>query len=371
MTAPLLLHVFPSFSIGGAQARFITLAERFGARYRHAIVAMDGDTRAGARLPSSLDVSFPTVSIRKGETLKNLRRMRRAAAEIAPDVLITSNWGSIEWTLVNIFPAVPHIHMEDGFGPEERDHQLPRRVWTRRLALRRALVMLPSRTLLAIAEDVWKLPREKLRYIPNGIDLTRFRPATAPAAGDGAAVTIGTVAGLRPEKNVARLLRAFAILRAERPARLIVAGDGPERARLQSLAGELGIAADVAALYAGLDIFALSSDTEQMPISVLEAMAAGLPVAATDVGDIAVMVSEANAGYLAARDAPSLATQLARLAADADPRRAIGAANRARVEQHYDIARMVRDHAALIEEARARDTRRGQPNNATIPDTSL
>jgi glycosyltransferase involved in cell wall biosynthesis len=380
MIPPLLLHVFPSFAIGGAQARFITLAARFGARYRHAIVAMDGDTSAGARLPSSVEVSYPRVNIRKGDTLGNLRRIRRAVAEIAPDVLITSNWGSIEWALINLFPAVPHIHMEDGFGPEERDHQLPRRVWTRRLALRRALVMLPSRTLLAIAEGVWKLPRGNLRYIPNGIDLTRFRPVTATTARDGAKVTIGTVAGLRAEKNVERLLRAFAILRADRPASLIVAGDGPERARLERLAGELGIAADVsfvgqlddpAPLYHRLDIFALSSDTEQMPISVLEAMAAGLPVAATDVGDIAGMISTSNAGFLAARDAPSLADSLARLASDVWSRRTIGAANRARVEQDYDLARMVRAHAALIEEARVGSARRSQQNKATMPDTIL
>ena len=110
-------------------------------------------------------------------------------------------------------------------------------------------------------------------------------------------------------------------------ARLVIIGDGPERQTLERLAAELGIADRVrfaghvaapAAEYARFDVFALPSDTEQMPLSVLEAMAAGLPVVSTDVGDVRAMVAEENAPLLVPKDDAALAA-LDRLIAVAPP----------------------------------------------------
>jgi glycosyltransferase involved in cell wall biosynthesis len=165
------------------------------------------------------------------------------------------------------------------------------------------------------------------------------------------------VAALRPEKNLARLLRAFALVRALRPCRLVIAGGGPERAGLEALAGELGVAgevdfpghvADTPALYAGFDAFALSSDTEQMPISVLEAMAAGLPVAATDVGDVRAMLAPENGAEVVAQDAAALAAALAGLLADPARRALLGAANRRRAEADFDQETMFAAWHALF-----------------------
>lgn len=353
MSAPLLLHVFPSFAVGGAQVRFAAVANHFGPAYRHAVVAMDGDFTCRERLDPGLDVSFPDPGLGKGDTLGNLRRIRRFLGELRPSAMVTSNWGTIEWAMANALPLVRHVHMEDGFGPDERDGQLPRRVWTRRLALRRATVMLPSRTLLRIAAEVWRLPARRLRYVPNGVDLARFAPKRRAAAG---VPVIGAVAALRAEKNLGRLLRAFA--QVDLPARLVVIGDGPERAALEGLAVELGIAECVrfaghiaapAAEYAGFDVFALSSDTEQMPLSVLEAMAAGLPVVSTDVGDVQSMVAEANAPLLAPRDDAALAAALTAALRDPAEARRIGAANRAKTERDFDEAGMFRSYAALFD----------------------
>jgi glycosyltransferase involved in cell wall biosynthesis len=169
---------------------------------------------------------------------------------------------------------------------------------------------------------------------------------------------VATVAALRAEKNLGRLLRAFAAATGARPARLVIVGDGPERAGLEALAAELGVAqrvsflghiADPAPLYAGFDLFALSSDTEQMPIAVIEAMAAGLPVAATDVGDVRAMLAEANAPWLGPRDDAALTSSLGALLDDAALRSRIGAANRARALQAFDQERMFAAYAALFD----------------------
>jgi glycosyltransferase involved in cell wall biosynthesis len=368
MREKLILHVFPSFAAGGAQMRFVALANHWGPAYRHAVIALDGDLGARSRLSPALDIVFPPAPRADGALPMRLWHTRRLLARLRPDVLVTSNWGAIEWAVANLVPMARHIHTEDGFGAAERDRQIPRRVWTRRLSLRKSLVVVPSRTLLRIAEEVWRLPLGRIRYVPNGIDLGRFRPPKASQNGHhnglepmGPAV-IGCVAGLRPEKNVARLLRAARILAPAHPLRLVIAGDGPERGRLEELAGELGLAVeflgdvpDPAPLYQSFDLLALSSDTEQMPLSVLEAMASGLPIAASDVGDIAAMVAPENRIFISGRDEAALARSLGALLADATRRRAIGAANRLRAEQDFDEQAMFLRYRALIEGLKERE----------------
>jgi glycosyltransferase involved in cell wall biosynthesis len=350
--SPLLLHVFSTFAVGGAQVRFAALANRYPGVWRHAIVAMDGNLACRARLAPSVAASFPAVAVAKGDMPGNLRRCRRTLLELRPDLLVTYNWGSIEWALANLLVRVRQVHIEDGFGPEEQERQLPRRVWTRRLALRRAVVAVPSRTLERIARDLWRLPQ--VRYIPNGVDLASFAPAKESR--EGSEPVIGTVAALRPEKHLARLLEAFALLPS--PARLVIVGDGPERAALEGLATRLGIAgaveflgqqADPRSALRSFDLFALSSDTEQMPLSVLEAMASGLPVAATDVGDLSAMLAAENRPFVVAPQVEALAQAMAALLADPRRRQAIGAANRARAERAFDQEVMFAAYAALFD----------------------
>jgi glycosyltransferase involved in cell wall biosynthesis len=252
-----------------------------------------------------------------------------------------------------LLPICRHIHVVDGFGLEEREIQVRRRVLIRRWALARSLVVLPSRNLVRIAADIWKLSPSRIRYVPNGVDLARFSPGSAHSAGEP---TIGTVAALRNEKNLPRLLRAFRLATAEQPGRLTIVGDGAERPMLESLASELGIAErvlftgqrdDTPALYRGFDIFALSSDTEQMPLSVIEAMASGLPISTTDVGDVRTMVAEENAPFVVHRDDVALAGSLSALLRDRDLRARIGSANLAKARRDFDQAGMFSAWGAL------------------------
>ena len=350
-----LLHVFPTFAVGGSQMRFAQLARLHGERYRHTVIALDGKTDMAERL-SGLPVTCEALQFDKRKPLQTWGRFRAALHTIRPDVLFTYNWGAIEWALINRLEGVTrHIHIEDGFGPEEASKQLKRRIWARRLALsgKNTIVVLPSRNLEKIALNIWALAPQRVRFISNGIDCPRFA-VPARERSDGR-IVIGTVASLRREKNIARLIQAFAAIAATRDLELLIVGDGAERQGLEQLARERNIAGQVRFAgqsnrpedwYPRMDIFALSSDTEQMPLSVLEAMAAGLPVAATAVGDVAQMVSAENRDYVV--PAQDFAAALARLADDAAVRRGIGLANEKRARENFDENVMAAQYAALI-----------------------
>lgn len=354
-SAQRLLHVFPTFAVGGAQMRFAALAKAFGDRYRHTVLALDGNYACAQRVAANLPVRYEAVDAPKQATLGNVRRFRRRLRELTPDALVTYNWGAIEWAMANIPRLARHIHIEDGFGPEERAGQICRRVFTRRLVLARSTVVLPSRNLWQIATTVWGLDPRRVHYVPNGIDLGRFA-GTARDPGD--VPIIGTVAGLRAEKNVSRLLRAFRHVAAAMPARLVIVGDGPERGALAALSEQLGLASRVefvgqidepAPFYRLFDIFALSSDTEQMPLSVIEAMASGLPIAATDVGDVMAMVAEANRAFITPLDEMLLAGAIRTLVADGMLRAHLGAANQAKAVAEFDQATMVAAFGTLFD----------------------
>jgi glycosyltransferase involved in cell wall biosynthesis len=358
--APLLLSVFSTFGVGGPQVRFAAIANHFADRFRHVIMAMDGDFACSERLSPGLNVDFWPLEHRKGQSLVNRRMFRQILRITQPASLVTYNWGTIEWAMANLPKVVRHVHVEDGFGPEEARHQLQRRVWARRILLRNSDVIVPSHQLERLALDVWRLKARRVHYIPNGIACARF--AHAPRSRQDDRPVIGTVAALREEKNLIRLLDAFRMVRESCASRLVICGDGEEREKLVRYAATLGISndvtftgrrGDVENVYASFDVFALSSDTEQMPTSVIEAMAAGLPIASTEVGDVGTMVAAQNRRFVVPVDARSLAQALTDLLRDETLRREVGAANRARALREFSDDKMFAAYGAWFAGAQA------------------
>ena len=325
------------------------------------IIAMDGVTTARERLNSDVTATFPMVENRKGDLIGNLKRFRAVIRQLAPAALLTHNFGSIEWALASRFSSVRHVHVEDGFGPEERSKQLQRRVWLRRLALRNRPVILPSQTLLEIASKIWRLNPAFLHYIPNGIDVSRFSARDLsfewPSEKSNDGPVIGTVAALRPEKNIARLIYAFQIVAAQTPARLLIVGDGPQRSELTQLANDLSLSDRIYfsghvtkpdTLIKSMDIFAMSSDTEQMPISLLEAMAAGCPVASTDVGDIVQMLPAAERKFVTPCDHTALGKALLSLVHSPELRQTLGHACQSRAQEKFDQSQMFAKWSSML-----------------------
>jgi glycosyltransferase involved in cell wall biosynthesis len=213
--------------------------------------------------------------------------------------------------------------------------------------------------------DVERFPTEKVHVIPNGVDVACFHPRQSGEAvrselGLGPTTpVIGIVAALRPEKNHALFLQAAKIVRDRIPAaKFLIVGDGPQRAALLELAGQLALSdavhflgnrSDVPEVLAAMDIFALTSQIEANPVSILEAMASGKPVVAPRVGSIGESVSDGETGYLTAPgDLLQVADRLAELAADPQKARRMGQAGRAVVVAHWSLEGMVEGYEQLI-----------------------
>lgn len=361
MTEPVrMLHVFATLGRGGPQIRAMQLLARLGHGYAHTFVAMDGRHDALELLPR--DVVHDVVAVQRLPFVASVRRFAGLLRQRRPNLLLTYNWGAIEAVAAGWWTGVcPIVHHEDGFGPEEQVQRLSRRSWLRRWLLRRtAAVVVPSHNLLAIAQREWHLA-ERVHCLPNGVDLQRFAPAANRATGD-APLTLGSVGGLRAEKDHATLLRAVAAMRER--VRVLLVGDGPERPRLEALTQELGIAervtfagasSDPAPHYRAMDVFVLSSRTEQMPLSLLEAMASGLPCAATAVGDVARILPEGSrAALVPPGDPAALAGALDALCSDVARRRAEGQRNRAHAEQHYELGGCLDRFLAIYRSALSR-----------------
>jgi glycosyltransferase involved in cell wall biosynthesis len=359
-----ILHCHSTFSLGGKEARSVRLMNAFGDAAEHAILSAMPD-RLGARdaIDRDVAVSFPedAPSLTGRPSPSRLFRLSRYLRRF--DLVLTYNWGGFDAVMARRwFGGPPLVHHEDGFNEDEAERLNPKRNAYRRLGLRGAYALVvPSARLERIARDAWG--REPVR-IPNGVPVARFaHPPDAEIPGlerQPGEILIGTVAGLRAVKNLPRLVRALAAMQA-RNARLVIVGEGPESERIAAEARARGVAArlvmpgflsDPARWLGRFDIFALSSDSEQFPISLIEAMAAGLPAVATAVGDVPGIVSEDNRPLIVEpADEAAFAAALDSLADRADLRKAIGQANREKAMAEFDEKGMIARYGRLYGEA--------------------
>jgi glycosyltransferase involved in cell wall biosynthesis len=371
---PHLLHVFPSFVPAGTEMRTVNLIAGFDGELRHSILSLDGRTTAAGRLPPGAPVrllpSFP-----KAGSMVTTARLRSLLRREAPDLVLTYNWGAFDMLLAAHSLGIRRvIHHEDGFDADEAHSFKRRRILARRVALLGVpRVVVPSSGLRDIATRLWKVPEERVLLIRNGIRLDAYTPAGGHPDRDptvrrelgipAGALVIGTVGHLRAEKNFVRLLDACAALDPALGVHVLIVGEGAQRAALEAraarpdLAGRVhlaGYSPDPPRFYRAMDLFALSSDTEQMPVCVLEAMGSGLAVASTDVGDVRAVLPPEQAPFLVPLDGPATAAGLSRalgaLARDPEARRRLGQLNRRRVEESFSFADMLAAYRRVYHE---------------------
>lgn len=336
-----------------------------GSAFGHQVIALNGDFGAASAIQSGIRAESIQPPAR--DTSPYFWTLARLIDKHRPALVCTYNWGTIEATLgARLTRHCPVIHNECGFGPDEAVARKTHRSWTRRLILNTIYrTVVTSRNLQRIAQNEFGLPSAKVQLIPTGVDAERYRPwrnqpgRRALAIADDTTL-FGFVGSLRPEKNLPLLLRAFASANIGN-SKLMLVGEGALRLELEALAGELGIAehvvfaghaANPAEYLAMFDVFTLSSVTEQVSNAVLEAMASGLPIVCTNVGDNADLLGEpGQALCVPSGDIPAFARRMHDLAANPDLRAKLGRANRQRCLEHYSSQSMVRAYGELYQAA--------------------
>ena len=249
-------------------------------------------------------------------------------------------------------PLLLTLHGTDVPPPEAPEGHV---LLVRALALGAAALTAPSAALAAHARDRLQLPPERaVDVIPNFVDTDRFQPGDRaalmahfpPRDWTGVAV-LGHASNFRPVKRVADVLGIFARVRRERPAVLVLAGDGPERPRIEEEARRLGLAQDVSfagavrdlpPLLRACDLFLLPSAHESFGLAALEAMSCGVPVLASRVGGLPEVVDDDGGVLLPAGDLDAMAAAALRLLADPAARRALSLSARARSLRLFQTA---------------------------------
>lgn len=382
---PLIVHLIHQLGVGGLENGLVNLINQMPpARYRHAIVCLKDATPFQQRIRAP-SVQVISLHKREGKDWPHYLRLYRVLRELRPALIHTRNLGGIEGQLLAALAGV-NLRVHGEHGREMAD--LHGTGWQSTLLrkLMRPLVghyTAVSGDLETWLVDVIGVPRRKVTQIGNGVDSLQFHPRLGPAAGIGPpgflcnnAFVIGSVGRMVDIKDFMSLVQAFLLLLAQEPGprsrlRLVIAGDGPERAACQAMLHDAGVAAlawlpgardDVAQLMRAMDLFVLPSLAEGSSNTILEAMASGLPVVATNVGGNVDLVQPGWTGTLVESGAPG---QLADAIADyynlpeLGPRH--GMRGRRQVLAEHSLAAMAGAYLALYDAMLASTCAPGHP----------
>jgi glycosyltransferase involved in cell wall biosynthesis len=350
-----ILLLINTFDMGGAERVYIELARGLcGQRFR--VVAACLQARSGRVADELRGSGADVVNLGAKRSspaglLRLVRFLRREQIDVVYTFLIHSHVvGRFAGRLAGV-PVVLSSQQTMGWeGPLGRRLNRFTSRWCS------AIVAVSEQVRNYLVREVG-VPAGKVVTIHNAVDLTRFsHPASSIARPQ---ILIGSVARLNPEKDHATLLKAFEVVcRGYPSARLVLAGDGPERPRLERLAEELGIHArvgflgevtDVASVYRQFDLYVQASHVEGFSLAILEAQASALPVVVSDVGGNAEAVLNGRTGLLVPpRDVDALASAICRLLDDPQLARSLGDQARAHVAERYSLTSMVAATVALI-----------------------
>lgn len=299
-------------------------------------------------------------------------RLARVLRQERVDVVHSNNWGTLAESVLAAkwarTPSIVHTQhgLEYGIGDSRSRDRHPLRMLAKRVAARWIdRIVAVSHEVQAMVVKEWRVPDRKVSVIHNGIALTarrlgdeeRLERRRRIGLGPGDYV-IGSVGIFRPVKDFPTLVRAMAhVASRSTGARLVLVGDGPsrleieqmvERLKLQPFVRFLGMRADVEDLLPIMDLFVLCSFSEGISLSILEAMAAGVPVVATDVGGNPEIIGQSGVGVLVPPRSPrKTADAILSLLRDPDRRRAMGVLAQERVRERFSLQRMASDYEAL------------------------
>ena len=373
MTAkPLVVHVIYRLDVGGLETLMIECINRMPPeRYRHAIVCLTTSSAFEKKITAP-DVAVYSLHKAPGLSLGTHIEFFKLVRRLKPAVVHTYNLAAIEYHLMAAMAGVPaRLHAEHGRDAGDPHGQNRKHNLLRRLISPLIHRFVPvSVDLQSWLQHVVQIPANKLQLVPNGVDTDRFaaqrdadlhrNPLPFPAD----SIVLGTVGRLQAVKDHQCLIDAFAHLRELLPMlaprlRLAIIGDGPCSAALHQRVQALGLQDvvwlpgardDIALLMQHFDLFVMSSIAEGTPVTILEAMASGIPIVATRVGGIPEVVQPGVDGQLvAAKDPRALAAAVASYCTDPAIARQHGANGRTKVEAHFSIKTTVAAYLALYD----------------------
>ena len=348
--------------VGGAQSYVAALLPALAERYEVVLAAHgEGPLRAAAAEAGARFVPLRHVRrpIRPWRDLAGLVELSRLLRRERPQILhASSSKAGVLGRLAAVATRVPiRFFTVHGwaFSAYSGLPSLLYRITDRLMAPLTTVTICVSENELAAGLEAGTCRAERTVVIRNAVDVS----AASRARHDRATPRLIAVGRLKAPKDFLTLIRAFAAL-PEGSFEALIVGDGPDRGAVEDEIRRLGLEervrlvgerSDVPALLADADLFVLSSRSEGLPVSVLEAMAAELPVVASGVGGLAELVVDGETGILVPPGAPEpLAAALGRLVEDRDLRRRFGAAGRTRAEALFDLAVFRRAHVELYEQ---------------------
>jgi glycosyltransferase involved in cell wall biosynthesis len=357
------LFLTPSLRAGGAERQTSILLPGLRRRGVDArIIALDGGGPFVAPLRSA-GVPVEVLDMRHQLDLAPLARSQLMRS-FTPDVVISRGVSGLYiGHALSLWRRAPHVYNDH--RPVGVEVSRRRRLMTRMLARH-------LRSVIVVSDDQTRewleigCRREQVVVIANGVPISsaaasRIEVREELGISQDAVVAL-LAARMRPVKRVPDFVRVVRSARDERPELVaVIAGDGDDRALVERLAdGDpairvLGHRDDIPRLLAAADVFVLSSDAEALPMAILEAMSAGLPVLATSSGGVATAVSDGESGLLVAPgDMGALREGLIRLAGDSELRRAMGTAGQRRCRESWDAERMIDSYLGALRDVIAR-----------------
>jgi glycosyltransferase involved in cell wall biosynthesis len=353
---PHVLHVIPGLMAGGMELTMAKVIRGLSnGLIKHSIAYMKGEPEIADQLPGETELHF--LDARPNE-LRLPARLARVIDQVQPTVIHARNWGAWPDTVAARLlsrrkpPSVLSFH---GLG---RAGYMPRRrryaSWLlARMSTRLVTVSGESKQLMAAK---WGWPEQRVEVIPNGVDTELFSPSEPRE--DGQRLVVGSVGNLRPVKNHALLVNACAeLVKSGVDLELRIAGEGEERENLTALASRSGLKErlklagsldDVPSFLRSLDLFVLSSDSEQHPNALNEAMACGLPCVSTRVGCAHELFDEGRCGRIVEKgDCHQMTETIGELLADRGSRRRFADAARQQACENYSLNKMLSAYERL------------------------
>ncbi len=367
MSKPInIIHVVRTLDVGGLENGLVNILNHLDNRFAHTVMCMSRSGRMAERIRNP-QVKIVEMHLPMNRFRFPVIRLARGFQSIAPDIVHTRGWSTVDAILAAKLAGVPYVvHGEHG-----REAGDPNGQNRKRNIVRKFLSPLVNR-FVTVSDDLkfWMIqkvgiPESKVITIHNGVDTRRFSPGGRRACRlslglNDSVFTIGTVGRLDPVKDHKSLLQAFLpIARSARPACLIITGEGPMRRAIESLSSELGIAGkvrllgerhDIPEIFKACDVFTLTSISEGVSNTILEAMASGLPVVATRVGGNPELLDDGvSASLVNARDVAGLTAAYESYLYDPELRSRHGLNARARAEQKFSLERMASRYAQLYQ----------------------